>query len=107
MPHSTYAQKHKYTIKVVSVEYLFGMYAKSFQAYCGTPYELYVVGAKCVSKSLAASRRPMHDGCVLLCDITWQFYETAECPYILCIYRVCMYGKCLYISVYTIICKCV
>jgi len=58
----------KYIIKVDSVEYLFGMYAKLFGTYCGTPCEIYVVGAKCVSKSLAASRRPMHDGYVLLCD---------------------------------------
>lgn len=47
----------------------------------GTPYRIYIVGAKCVSKSLAASRRPVHDGRILYCVITWQFYETVEYSY--------------------------
>lgn len=85
MLHSTYTQQHKYTIKVVSVEYLFGMYAKLFQTYCGTPYEIYVVGAKCVSKSLAASRRPIHDGCVLLCDYLAVLRDCGVSLYIMCV----------------------
>lgn len=50
-----------------------------------------IVGAKCVSKSLAASRRPVHDGRVY-CVITWQFYETVVCMvlYVYCL-CVCVY----------------
>jgi len=49
-----------------------------------------IVGAKCVSKSLAASRRPVYDGRVY-CVITWQFYETVVCIYgPICVLFVCV-----------------
>lgn len=40
-----------------------------------------VVGEKCVSKSLAASRYLVHDERILYCMITWQFYETTVNSY--------------------------